>query len=384
MADSPVRLGIVGLGAVAQLVYEPILARRRDLFDIVGVAELSAGVRHAVGGRLGVPPAGRHSSVAELLAADGLDAVLVLSSGSHGTVVDAVTAEGIPVLVEKPLAWTHAELDGLADRAALVQVGYMKRFDPAYRRLAELLSGGGPAIRAVEVTVLHPSDARQIAWRGGGLARAGDVPAERLTEVAAEASSLCVQALGPAAERLGWVYSDVLLGSLIHDLAILRPLVGDPLEIGWTRLWPEGWHAERLSVGVDAALAGGAQLSLRWHYLPDYPSYTETVRVHTETGSYSLTFPAPYLLHAPTELAVSAARAHTAELTTSTSHVEAFEAQLENWHAGLSGGRAPAIGIDEARADVTTCQRIAAAVAGGLGLPVGGEAAALGAGVTVS
>ncbi|MDT7631551.1 MAG: myo-inositol 2-dehydrogenase / D-chiro-inositol 1-dehydrogenase, partial [Pseudonocardiales bacterium] len=49
----PLRLGIVGLGAVAQLVYEPILARRRDLFEIVGVAELSRAVRDAVGGRLG-------------------------------------------------------------------------------------------------------------------------------------------------------------------------------------------------------------------------------------------------------------------------------------------------------------------------------------------
>ncbi|HEX4357911.1 MAG TPA: Gfo/Idh/MocA family oxidoreductase [Pseudonocardia sp.] len=385
MADSPVRLGIVGLGAVAQLVYEPILARRRDLFEIVGVAELSAGVRHTVGGRLGVAPTGRHSSVGELLAAGGLDAVLVLSSGSHAALVDAVTAEGIPVLVEKPLAWTHAELDALADRAALVQVGYMKRFDPAYRRLAELLAGGGgPAIRAVEVTVLHPSDARQVAWRGGGLASAGDVPAERLAESAAEAEALCARALGPAAGTLGWVYSDVLLGSLIHDLAILRPLVGDPAEIGWSRLWPAGWHPERLSVGVDAGLAGGAELSLRWHYLPEYPSYTETVRVHTETGSYGLTFPAPYLLHAPTELTVRTASGDTTELTRSTSHVEAFEAQLENWHAAVTGGLPPAIGIDEARADVTTCQRIAAALAGGLGLPLGGEAAALGAGVSVS
>jgi hypothetical protein len=62
--------------------------------------------------------------------------------------------------------------------------------------------------------------------------------------------------------------------------------------------------------------------------------------------------------------------------------VEAFEAQLEDWHAGVTGGRPPAIGIDEARADVSTCQRIAAALAGGLGLPVGGEA--LGAGLAVS
>jgi predicted dehydrogenase len=372
----PLRLGIVGLGAVAQLVYEPILARRRDLFEIVGVAELSRAVRDAVGGRLGVDRAGRHASVEELLAGGGLDAVLVLSSGSHGAVVDAVTAEGIPVLVEKPLAWTHAELDRLASRSGLIQVGYMKRFDPAYRRVAELLDGGGSAIRAVEVTVLHPSDARQIAFRGGTLATATDVAPERAAAGHAHSELLRARALGGAAAILGWVYSDVLLGSLIHDLAVLRPLVGDPRDIGWARLWPEDWHPERLSVGFDADLAGAAQLSLRWHYLPEYPSYTETVRVHTETASYVLTFPAPYLLHAPTRLSVTSAREGYTEVTESTSHLEAFEAQLADFHRGVANGLAPTIGLAEARADLRTCQRLAAALATTLGLRIGGEAAA--------
>jgi Oxidoreductase family, NAD-binding Rossmann fold len=371
----PVRLGIIGLGAVAQLVYEPILARRHDLFEIVGVAELSRSVRDAVGARLGVAAGRRHASVEELLAGGGLDAVLVLSSGSHGAVVDAVTAEGIPVLVEKPLAWTHGELDRLAGRSTLIQVGYMKRFDPAYRRIAELLDGGGSAVRAVEVTVLHPSDARQVAFRGGTLARGTDVAPELAAAGQARAELLRARALGDSAAELGWVYSDVLLGSLIHDLAVLRPLVGDPRDIGWARLWPGDWHPERLSVGFDADLDGEAQLSIRWHYLPDYPSYTETVRLHTETESYTLTFPAPYLLHAPTLLSVTSARDGYTEVTGTTSHVEAFEAQLVDFHTTAVNGVAPAIGLSEARADLTTCQRFAAALAAGLGVGIGGEAA---------
>src|SRR5882757_10234778 len=371
----PLRLGIVGLGAVAQLVYEPILARRRDLFEIVGVAELSRAVRDAVGGRLGVDRAGRHASVEELLAGGGLDAVLVLSSGSHGAVVDAVTAEGIPALVEKPLAWTHAELDRLASRSGLIQVGYMKRFDPAYRRVAELLDGGGSAIRAVEVTVLHPSDARQIAFRGGTLATATDLSSATSSDLEAQSSALREKALGDAAATLGWVYSEVLLGSLIHDLAVLRPLVGDPLRISWARLWPDHWSPDRLSVGCDADLADDVQLSIRWHYLPDYPRYRETVRIHTEEGSYTLVFPSPYVLHAPTELTVTTAAGEYPEARRSLSHVEAFEAQLESFHAVVSGGRTPTIGIDEARADITTCQRIASDLASNLMLPLGGEAA---------
>ena len=371
---APVRLAVVGLGAVAQLVYEPILSRRRDLFHIAGVAELSPAVRDTVGDRLGVAPAHRYGSVGELLAGVEVDAALVLSSGSHGAVVDAVTAEEIPVLVEKPLAWTHAELDRLAGREQLIQVGYMKRFDPAYQKLKALLAEEAAPIRAVEVTVLHPSDARQISFRGGELARATDLPAALARDLEASSSALRADALGDAAGTLGWVYSDVLLGSLIHDLAVLRPLVGDPRRISWARLWPERWGPERLSVGFDADLAGDAQLSLRWHYLPDYPRYRETVRIHTEAGSYTLVFPSPYVLHAPTELTVTTAAGEYPEARRSLSHVEAFEAQLENFHGLVTGGRAPSIGVDEARADIITCQRIAADLAASLAMPVGGEA----------
>lgn len=374
MLRAPVRLGIVGLGAVAQLVYEPILSRRRDLFHIAGVAELSATVRDTVGERLCVPPAHRHDSVAELLDAGEVEALLVLSSGSHGAVVDTVTAEGIPALVEKPLAWTHEELDRLAGRERLIQVGYMKRFDPAYQRLAGLLAEAAAPIRAVEVTVLHPSDARQIAFRGGELARATDLSSATSSDLEARSSALREKALGDAAGTLGWVYSEVLLGSLIHDLAVLRPLVGDPLRISWARLWPDHWGPDRLSVGCDADLADDVQLSIRWHYLPDYPRYRETVRIHTEEGSYTLVFPSPYVLHAPTELTVTTAAGEYPEARRSLSHVEAFEAQLESFHAVVTGGRAPTIGIDEARADITTCQRIASDLASNLMLPLGGEA----------
>lgn len=375
MPIAALRLGVVGLGAVTQLVYEPILHRRADLFHVSAVAELSATVRNAIADRLGVTADRRHGSVESMVAAGGLDAVLVLSSGSHGKVVDAATAAGLPVFVEKPLAWTHAELDQLAPRTRLIQVGYMKRFDPAYQRLQEVLAVNTDAIRAVEVTVLHPADTRQIAFRGGDLLTATDIPLDVRSELSTRSAELEYQALGDAAGRLGGVYSGVLLGSLIHDLAVLRPLVGDPQNLTWARVWPDGWDQERLSVGVDSDLAGGGQLSMRWHYIADYPAYDETVRIHTETATYTLNFPAPYLLHAPTVLTITNADGRQINSRHSISHVEAFEAQLEDFHTTVAGEHEPVIGIDEARADVITCQRIASALAANLGLTVGGEAA---------
>ncbi len=44
---------------------------------------------------------------------------------------------------------------------------------------------------------------------------------------------------------------------------------------------------------------------IRWHCLARYPAYRESLAAHHAEGSISLTFPSPYRLHAPTELAVT-------------------------------------------------------------------------------
>jgi predicted dehydrogenase len=168
-----VRIALLGCGAVTQAVYVPLLSRRRDLFEVTAVCDLSPTLAAAVGDRLGA--ARRYTMLEDVLAAGGFDAVLVLASGSHGDAVRRSLAAGHAVFCEKPLALTRAEVAALPE--GRLMVGYMKQYDPAVRRAEELLAelGGPGAIRAVEVTVLHPSGESQLAFanltqaRDGGL-----------------------------------------------------------------------------------------------------------------------------------------------------------------------------------------------------------------------
>lgn len=50
-----VRLGVLGLGAVAQAVHLPIVEPLGDRFQVAAVADLSAGLADAVGERYRVP-----------------------------------------------------------------------------------------------------------------------------------------------------------------------------------------------------------------------------------------------------------------------------------------------------------------------------------------
>jgi predicted dehydrogenase len=109
-----VRVGVAGLGAVAQAVHLPLLARLDDTFEIAAIADLSPSLLARIGERYGVPDAARATSVDGLLDVPGLDALILLTSGSHGAAALAALEAGLAVLCEKPLATTLGEADRLA------------------------------------------------------------------------------------------------------------------------------------------------------------------------------------------------------------------------------------------------------------------------------
>jgi len=79
-----VRVGIVGLGAVAQAVHLPLLDRLGGQFRIAAIADLSRSLVAAIGERYRVPAAERHLGIDDLLGSRAIDALVVLTSGSHG------------------------------------------------------------------------------------------------------------------------------------------------------------------------------------------------------------------------------------------------------------------------------------------------------------
>jgi myo-inositol 2-dehydrogenase / D-chiro-inositol 1-dehydrogenase len=375
-----VRLGVLGLGAVAQAVHLPLLDRLDDQFGIAAVADLSPRLVEAIGERYRVHPAKRFGSLAELLDADGFDALLILTSGSHGDAILAGLDRGVAVFAEKPVAWTLAEADAIATRLAAdpsrkLQVGYMKLYDPAVVEGLAVASDSGRvgSIRSIEICVLHPTGERQFA-HAHLLPQAGDIPVETIAKLRDEQDRLRSVALGPAASELGRLYSDVVLGSIVHELALIRAFAGDPIGINAVDVWPANrWPP---SVSITGRLAGDARFAIRWHFLPDYPAYREEVLVVSEQATIELEFPAPYLLNAPTDLRVAELGGRSRRDTRQRSVVEAFEEELLAFHALVVDGLPPKAGVVAGRADIVTSQRIVARHAAQTDLPIETEASA--------
>jgi myo-inositol 2-dehydrogenase / D-chiro-inositol 1-dehydrogenase len=373
-----VRLGVLGLGAVAQAVHLPILGRLDDRFEIAAVADLSARLVEAIGERYRIRPSSRFPSLDAMLGGATIDGLVILSSGSHGAAVLAGLDRGLAVFSEKPLAWTLAEADAIAGRLAAdprgkLQVGYMKLYDPAVVEAVAVAADTSRVgtIRSIEVCVLHPTGERQLA-HARLLPPPSDVAPETMAELRANEDRLLAIALGPAASELGPLYANVVLGSIVHDLAIIRALAGDPIGIDAVDVWPANqWPP---SVGITGRLDGDARFGIRWHFLPDYAAYREEVRVVTERATIELEFPTPYLLNAPTALRIAEAAGPGRRDTHGESMVEAFDEELFAFHALVVDGVAPKAGVVEGRADIVTSQRVVARRAEQLAIPIETEA----------
>ncbi|TBY42360.1 gfo/Idh/MocA family oxidoreductase [Rhizobium leguminosarum bv. viciae] len=84
----------------------------------------------------------------ELIGSDKIEAVAIASpDATHADLVLACIKEGKPVLCEKPLAMTADDARAVVEAEIkashrLVQVGYMRRFDPAYVEMKRLKDEG--------------------------------------------------------------------------------------------------------------------------------------------------------------------------------------------------------------------------------------------------
>jgi virulence factor len=137
-----VRLGIIGLGRMAQRAYLPILASL-DSAELAVVMSRRAEVVERVRAQYRLPRG--VTDVARFLR-ENLDAAIVLTpSPTHFEIAKPLLEAGVDVLMEKPAAMSSRETAALAEladqRGRVLMVAFNRRFSPLYKKAKDLFAG---------------------------------------------------------------------------------------------------------------------------------------------------------------------------------------------------------------------------------------------------
>jgi len=347
-----VRVGVIGCGLIAQVMHLHYLTVLRDRFELVALCDLSEEVVAACGERYGVKQ--RFTDWQDLLACP-LDAVLVLTSGNHAAICQRAAAAGIHVFVEKPMAFSSSEgatmVRAAADAGVQLMVGTMKRYDPTFEVLRAELSELD-ALRLVVVTTLEARSEPYVEHHRI-LRPSLPLPPRSEHEHEVEARSLEL-ALGDVDERTRWCYRHILLDNLVHELNLLRGVLGEPTRVEYADLTPQ-------SV-VIVLQFGDVRCQLAWADVPGVTRYRQELAFYASDGRVTLTFPSPYLRNMPTSLVIvggEADTAHTWERRDIVSYDEAFERELIAFHECIATGREPRTAGRDALLDLMLCEAIA-------------------------
>ena len=127
------RLAVIGVGHLGK-EHARILASLPEV-DLVGVADANFEQAQVVAQRLGTQPFRDFWPLVNLVDA----ACIVTPTSLHAGIAVEFLRRGIPLLVEKPLAGSLTDADVLVNLAerhhALLQVGHIERFNPAFEAL---------------------------------------------------------------------------------------------------------------------------------------------------------------------------------------------------------------------------------------------------------
>lgn len=351
--ETRLRVGLVGAGLVGQAAHVHYLWDEQERFELVALADASREVRTAVGRRYGI--AELHASMDDLLGL-GLDAVVVaVPDAYHADVSCQALDAGLHVLCEKPLALSVAECDRIAaarDAAGrIAQVGTMKRFDPAYLRLLELLPDTAEEVLYVSVEVRDPDQGPFVDHLS--LAAGSDLDPALGSELRARTAAAVREAANGEPPPHGARAFEAFLSAMVHDVSLVQGIL-EHYGLPWLKTADDGaWWDEGRAISLSAALPGG-RTHLVHHNLPGVNDYRERLTVHCSDRVLELIFPSPYLRHLPTRLVEHRSVGGTGleSISHHVSYEEAFRNELRAFADACQGRAAVVTPVEAGRADV--------------------------------
>lgn len=356
---SQLRVGVIGLGEVAQIVHLPVLQSLPELYEISAVCDISPGLLRRVGDRYGVQQ--RFSDAESMLGDNSLDCVLVLNSDEyHAECAIAALRRNVHVLVEKPMCLSPREAAAIVEARdasdAVVMVGYMRRFAPAFIEATEQIA----ALGRINYARVHDIIGRNrlIIDQTSTVDRPDDVSKAMMQERWDRGGRLVADAIGDAPAHLVSTYR-LLCGLGSHDLSAMRELLGRPRGVIAARQWRNGNFIAALLDYDDYVVAyeTGVDEQVR---------FDAHIEVYGDRASLRVQYDTPYVRHFPTVLVTDETRGDAYHRTVTRPHLkDPYTHELEYFHRMVTRGGTPKTSAEDFVEDLDLFAEIIRAIDAG-------------------
>jgi predicted dehydrogenase len=351
-----VKVGVVGLGEVAQIIHLPILQAMPDRYAIAALCDVSPGLLQAVGDMYGVDR--RYEDVHDLVGQADIDAVFVLNSDEYHAEHTILAARaGKHVLVEKPMCLTMREAEEIIaardEGGVQVMVAYMRRYAPAFTQAVDEVRALGTINYARIRDIIGANGL--IIEQSSAVRRFDDIPEAAKADRAARAERLVREAIGEAPAEIRTAYR-MLLGLGSHDLSAMRELIGVPERVIAATQWNGGRFVTAFFAydGFNATFEMGVDQQRR---------FDAHLQVYGETRQIRVQYDTPYIRHLPTTLEIreTVGDAYSERIVRPT-FTDPYTHELAHFHDVVTGTATPKTPPEDSVEDLTLFREIIEAI----------------------
>jgi len=329
------KVGVIGLGEVAQTVHLPILQQLSSKYEISALCDISVQLLEKLGEQFRV--ANLYTDAVELTKQEDLDVVFVLNSDEYHTDCVVAAAENKKhILVEKPMCLTISDADKIIEardkNGVQVMVGYMRRFAPAFLEGVEEVKKMEKIKYAKVRDIIGPNI--KMIEQAHNVHRFNDIPQSAMEDRWKRAASMVQEAIGDAPDDIKNAYR-LLCGLSSHDLSAMRELIGFPKQVVSAVQWNGGGYINAIFEhdGFYTAFETGVDQQRR---------FDAHLEVFSDTKQVKIQYNTPYIRQLPTTLSIKETVGEAfEERELRPTFKDAYVAELEYFYDVVTQGKTP-------------------------------------------
>jgi predicted dehydrogenase len=357
-----IRIGIVGCGGIAQIMHLPYLTSTEGGgvpgIEVVAVCDVVKKLVEAIATRYNIEQF--YTDYREMLRKSEIDAVAVLTRHeTHAEICIDAMNEGKHVFVEKPLCETIRDAEKIIETQSrnnvILQVGYMKRFDPGYliaikefkkmKDVAHIRAhkyfptlGTGRALQRVEI-LRHGLGPKGLGFL---------VPKEIAKSLQAKRNRMMLDQFGDRTTIEETVAYFGLLSTSGHVVNALLGIFGNPESVLRTEIRRAGsFVTSLLDYGDSICIFEFGRTLQRW--------WDEGITAYSPTKNVEVSFSNSHLKNRPAIVRVTEGSERTVDTKIIGTYNEAFRNEWDNFIKCVESGHKPIVSAEDGKRVIEIC-----------------------------